>query len=88
MAVHIVQSDKWRRYLKGAKKFYEENCVYVTLKQSDAIGEVANRSFADSKTLKEEKRDSLFQEIAQDSSIGTAVDVLDARTISAQMLHR
>lgn len=62
--------------------------MYVTIKQSDAVGEVANRSFADSKTLKEEKRDSLFQEIAKDLFIGTAVDVLDARTISAQMLHR
>ena len=47
-----------------------------------------NRSFADSKTLKEERRESLFQEIKEDASIGTAVDILDARTISAQMLHR
>ncbi|KAK9916785.1 hypothetical protein WJX75_006984 [Coccomyxa subellipsoidea] len=48
---------------------------------------LSQRSFADSKTLKEEKRESLFQEIEEDATIGTAVDVLDARTISAQMLH-
>jgi ribonuclease HII len=46
------------------------------------------RSFADSKTLNEEKRDILFQEIAYDASIGTAVDILDAGTLSAQMLAR
>ena len=46
------------------------------------------RAFADSKTLTEEKREALFEEIAKDSSMGSAVDVLDARTISAQMLHR
>lgn len=52
------------------------------------IGGLSYRSFADSKTLKEEKRDSLFAEIADDPNLGTAVDVLDARAISAQMLHR
>ena len=46
------------------------------------------RSFADSKTLNEEKRDALFQEIAEDVSLGTAVDVLDACILSAQMLAR
>ena len=46
------------------------------------------RSFADSKTLNEEKRDTLFQEIAEDASLGTAVDVLDACILSAQMLAR
>jgi len=46
------------------------------------------RSFADSKTLTEEKRDVLFQEIAEDASLGAAVDVLDACTLSAQMLAR
>ena len=46
------------------------------------------RSFADSKTLNEEKRDSLFQEIAEDTALGTAVDVLDACILSAQMLAR
>ena len=46
------------------------------------------RSFADSKTLNEEKRDTLFQEIAEDGSLGTAVDVLDACILSAQMLAR
>ncbi|CAL8466811.1 g6347 [Coccomyxa elongata] len=59
-------------------------CAYCPISQMEALSE---RSFADSKTLKEEKRDSLFQEIAEDLFIGTAVDVLDARTISAQMLH-
>ena len=46
------------------------------------------RAFADSKTLTEEKREALYEEIAEDASMGSAVDVLDARTISAQMLHR
>ena len=45
------------------------------------------RAFADSKTLTEEKREALFQEIACDACMRSAVDVLDARTISAQMLH-
>ncbi len=38
--------------------------------------------------LTEEKRDVLFQEIAEDASLGAAVDVLDACTLSAQMLAR
>ena len=46
------------------------------------------RSFADSKTLTEEKRDILFQEIAEDEFLGTVVDILDACTLSAQMLAR
>ena len=45
------------------------------------------RAFADSKTLTEEKREALFQEIAEDAGMRSAVDVLCAQTISAQMLH-
>ncbi|CAK0755728.1 hypothetical protein CVIRNUC_002397 [Coccomyxa viridis] len=47
---------------------------------------LSDRSFADSKTLTEEKRDILFQEIAEDEFLGTVVDILDACTLSAQML--
>ncbi|CAL5227381.1 g10331 [Coccomyxa viridis] len=58
-------------------------CAYCPLSMKHALTE---RSFADSKTLNEEKRDTLFLEIAEDASLGTAVDVLDACILSAQML--
>ncbi|KAL0382827.1 UNVERIFIED_CONTAM: Ribonuclease H2 subunit A [Sesamum calycinum] len=45
-------------------------------------------NFADSKTLKEEKREELFDDLKADESIGWAVDVIDPRELSAKMLKR
>ncbi|KAL8533297.1 hypothetical protein ACS0TY_009623 [Phlomoides rotata] len=45
-------------------------------------------SFADSKTLKEEKREELFESLKTDESIGWAVDVIDPRELSAKMLKK
>lgn len=42
----------------------------------------------DSKTLKEEKREELFENLKEDSSIGWEVDVIDPRELSAKMLQR
>ncbi|KAJ7974882.1 Ribonuclease [Quillaja saponaria] len=44
--------------------------------------------FADSKTLKEEKREELFENLKANDSIGWAVDVLDPRELSAKMLKK
>ncbi|KAL6526711.1 hypothetical protein OROGR_015801 [Orobanche gracilis] len=44
--------------------------------------------FADSKTLKEEKREELFENLKADESIGWAVDVIDPRELSAKMLKK
>lgn len=87
MGAHIVPAAKRRPCQKGMLKVYIYSTLYQSHSHHPSPREAACRSFADSKTLKEEKRDSLFQEIAEDASIGTAVDILDARTISAQMLH-
>ena len=46
------------------------------------------RAFADSKTLTEEKRESLFEEVLADSMMGYAVDCISAADISSQMLRR
>lgn len=43
---------------------------------------------ADSKTLKEEKREELFENLKADESIGWAVDVIDPRELSAKMLKK
>ena len=43
---------------------------------------------ADSKTLKEEKREELFETLKANESIGWAVDVLDPRELSAKMLKK
>ncbi|KAF6171947.1 hypothetical protein GIB67_011844, partial [Kingdonia uniflora] len=42
----------------------------------------------DSKTLKEEKREELFENLKADASIGWAVDVIDPRELSAKMLMK
>ncbi|KAJ8551533.1 hypothetical protein K7X08_021548 [Anisodus acutangulus] len=44
--------------------------------------------FADSKTLKEQKREELFEELKTNKSIGWAVDVIDPRDLSAKMLKK
>ncbi|KAM1157605.1 hypothetical protein TB2_027754 [Malus domestica] len=43
---------------------------------------------ADSKTLKEEKREELFENLNADESIGWVVDVIDPRELSAKMLKK
>ena len=43
---------------------------------------------ADSKTLKEEKREELFENLKTDESIGWAVDVIDPRELSSKMLKK
>ena len=42
----------------------------------------------DSKTLKEEKREELFESLKAEESIGWAVDVIDPRELSAKMLKK
>ena len=44
--------------------------------------------YADSKTLKEEKREELFESLKADESIGWAVDVIDPRELSDKMLRK
>lgn len=44
--------------------------------------------FADSKTLKESKREELFECIKVDNSMGWAVDVIDPRVMSSLMLAK
>ncbi|MBA0566580.1 hypothetical protein Golob_011387, partial [Gossypium lobatum] len=44
--------------------------------------------FIDSKTLKEEKREELFENLKADESIGWSVDVIDPRELSAKMLKK
>jgi len=44
--------------------------------------------FSDSKTLKEEKREELFELLKANESIGWAVDVIDPRELSAKMLKK
>lgn len=53
--------------------------VYVHLSRSLA---------ADSKTLKEGKREELFENLKADESIGWDVDVIDPRELSAKMLKK
>ncbi len=48
----------------------------------------ACRSFADSKTLTEEKREVLYEEVLADQGIGFAIDSISAADISSQMLRR
>lgn len=44
--------------------------------------------YTDSKTLKEEKREELFENLKADGSLGWEVDVIDPRELSAKMLKR
>ncbi|KAF8395400.1 hypothetical protein HHK36_019346 [Tetracentron sinense] len=45
-------------------------------------------SSTDSKTLKEEKREELFENLKANESIGWSVDVIDPRELSAKMLKK
>lgn len=53
----------------------------------EILVDAACRAFADSKTLKEEKREQLFSSIEQDDVIGFAIESISAAEISAQMLQ-
>lgn len=44
--------------------------------------------FSDSKTLKEEKREELYENLKLDKSLGWAVDVIGPRELSAKMLAK
>ncbi|KAI4347863.1 hypothetical protein L6164_008640 [Bauhinia variegata] len=58
-------------------------CLYCAHSYQKTL---ASLSFADSKTLKEEKREELFESLKVNESIGWAVDILDPRELSAKML--
>ncbi|KAK7280537.1 hypothetical protein RJT34_25601 [Clitoria ternatea] len=60
-------------------------CLYCA---SSYLKTLATLSFADSKTLKEEKREELFEGLKANDSIGWDVDVIDPRELSAKMLKR
>ncbi|XP_057859776.1 ribonuclease H2 subunit A isoform X2 [Cryptomeria japonica] len=60
-------------------------CLYCSATYQKTL---ATLQFADSKTLKEEKREELFESIKADDSMGWAVDIIDPRELSAKMLKK
>ncbi|KAJ4751425.1 Ribonuclease [Rhynchospora pubera] len=60
-------------------------CLYCPLSYQQTL---ASLNFADSKTLKEEKREELSENLKSDPSLGWGVDVIDPRDLSAKMLQR
>ncbi|KAG8493380.1 hypothetical protein CXB51_010810 [Gossypium anomalum] len=60
-------------------------CLYCARSYQKTL---ATLNFADSKTLKEEKREELFENLKADDSIGWSVDVIDPRELSAKMLKK
>ncbi|KAL9235882.1 hypothetical protein vseg_010614 [Gypsophila vaccaria] len=60
-------------------------CLYCAVSFQSTL---ASLEFADSKTLKEEKRDELFESLKANDSIGWAVDVIDPRDLSSKMLKK
>lgn len=60
-------------------------CLYCARSYQDTL---ATLHFADSKTLKEEKREELFEYLKTEEAIGWAVDVIDPRELSAKMLKK
>ncbi|XP_010554507.1 PREDICTED: ribonuclease H2 subunit A [Tarenaya hassleriana] len=60
-------------------------CLYCPISYQSTL---ASLKFADSKTLKEEKREELFENLKADKSLGWAVDVIDPRELSAKMLAK
>lgn len=60
-------------------------CLYCALSFRETLSTL---NFADSKTLKEEKREELFESLKANESIGWAVDVIDPRELSAKMLKK
>ncbi|XP_010245468.1 PREDICTED: ribonuclease H2 subunit A [Nelumbo nucifera] len=60
-------------------------CLYCAVSYQKIL---ASLNFADSKTLKEEKREELFENLKANESIGWAVDVIDPSELSAKMLKK
>ncbi|KAM0939733.1 putative ribonuclease H [Dioscorea sansibarensis] len=60
-------------------------CLYCSLSYQKTL---ASLNFADSKTLKEEKREELFEKLKANDFIGWEVDIIDAKDLSAKMLKR
>lgn len=60
-------------------------CLYCACSYQKTLSTL---NFADSKTLKEEKREELFENLKTDESIGWAVDVIDPRELSSKMLKK
>lgn len=60
-------------------------CLYCAVSYQKTLSSL---NFADSKTLKEEKREELFENLKTDESIGWEVDVIDPRELSAKMLKK
>ncbi|XP_078155207.1 polynucleotidyl transferase, ribonuclease H-like superfamily protein [Carex rostrata] len=60
-------------------------CLYCALSYQKTL---ASLNFADSKTLKEEKREELFENLKSEPSLGWEVDIIDPRDLSAKMLQR
>ncbi|XP_058107273.1 ribonuclease H2 subunit A isoform X2 [Magnolia sinica] len=52
------------------------------------IDEAGRGPVLDSKTLKEEKREELFENLKANDSIGWSVDIIDPRDLSAKMLKK
>ncbi|XP_021911363.1 ribonuclease H2 subunit A [Carica papaya] len=60
-------------------------CLYCARSYQKTLSTL---NFADSKTLKEEKREELFEQLQADESLGWAVDVIDPKELSAKMLRK
>ncbi|XP_043718357.1 ribonuclease H2 subunit A [Telopea speciosissima] len=60
-------------------------CLYCAVSYQKTL---ACLNFADSKTLKAEKREEIFDSLKSNSSIGWAVDVIDPKELSAKMLKK
>lgn len=60
-------------------------CLYCPLSYQKTL---ASLDFADSKTLKEEKREEVFEKLKANDSIGWEVDIIDPKDLSAKMLKR
>ncbi|KAJ4958036.1 hypothetical protein NE237_025147 [Protea cynaroides] len=60
-------------------------CLYCAASYQKTLPSL---NFADSKTLKEEKREEIFESLKSDGSIGWAVDVIDPKELSAKMLKK
>lgn len=60
-------------------------CLYCPASYQKTLSSL---NFADSKTLKEETREELFDNLKADESLGWAVDVIDSKELSAKMLKK
>ncbi|WCJ19102.1 Ribonuclease H2 subunit A [Euphorbia peplus] len=60
-------------------------CLYCARSYQNTLSTL---HFADSKTLKEDKREELFETLKANESIGWAVDVIDPRELSTKMLQK